>query len=57
MDLSKLRPKIGDFYPVSLIDRDSEEKDLLRAYRDIYERVLDLNFDGSAWEPADRLYD
>tara|TARA_B110000285_G_C15062724_1_gene583290 strand:+ start:1235 stop:1408 length:174 start_codon:yes stop_codon:yes gene_type:complete len=57
VDLSKLRPKIGDFYPVSLIDRDSEEKDLLRAYRDIYERVLDLNFDGSAWEPADRLYD
>jgi len=49
-----LKPKEGDAYPVNLVD---DSKKLLPDFVSIYSAVLGLNFDGSAWEPSDRLFD
>jgi hypothetical protein len=52
--LSKLKPKEGDAYPIDLMD---DNKRLLPEFADIYGRVLGLNFEGSAWDPSDRLFE
>ena len=49
-----MKPKEGDLYPVDLCDF---TKKLQPEFRYNFDEVLNLNFEGSAWEPSERLFD
>ena len=50
--MTKLKPKTSDTYPMTLVDDIKKGK-----FQQVYSEVLGLNFEGSAWEPGDRLFD